>query len=122
MILSALGFLDAELSITLTGDEEIARIAGQFGRPQRPTDVLAFSMLEGEGTAFSGDLLGDLVLSVDTAARQAEQRGVSLDSELRDLVIHGVLHLVGMDHGNERQARAMRELEGYLRWTLAGEC
>lgn len=115
-ILSALGFLDAELSITLIGDEEMGELAGRFGREARPTDVLAFSMLEGPGAEFRDQALGDVVISIPTAERQAAERKVSLDSELRDLLIHGTLHLVGMDHQNSADTRQMREMERHLRW------
>ncbi len=113
-----MGLADVELSITLTTDAEMVELAGRFGRPARPTDVLAFSMLEGEGAEHRGEVLGDLVISVETAERQARERGVPLDGELRDLLIHGVLHLVGMDHERSPEARTMRELEDHLRWTL----
>ena len=113
-----MGLADDEVSITLTSDDEIAELAGDFGRPRRPTDVLAFSMLEGEGADFRGAALGDVILSVDTAARQARERGVGIDTELRDLLIHGILHLLGMDHVRPDDARNMRELEDQLRWTL----
>jgi len=93
-----LDFPDAELSITLTDDATIATLAGDYGRARRPTDVLAFSMLEGIGAEHRGASLGDVVVSLDTAERQARERGVSLDCELRNLLIHGVLHLLGMDH------------------------
>ncbi len=96
----------------------MAELAGRFGRPARPTDVLSFSALEGEGAEFRGELLGDVVISLETADRQARERRVALDHELRDLLIHGVLHLFGMDHERPSDARAMRELEDHLRWTL----
>jgi probable rRNA maturation factor len=118
LILSALGFLDEELSITLTSDEDIAEIAGRYGRPRRPTDVLAFSMLDGEGAEFRGGCLGDVLISVETAARQAAEHGIELADELRTLLIHGVLHLVGMEHATPAQARAMRGLEDHLLWEL----
>lgn len=114
-----MGFPEAELSITLVSDARIAELAGRFGRPHRPTDVLAFSMLEGEGAEHRGACLGDVVISLDTAARQARARGASLDDELRDLLIHGVLHLVGMDHERPADARHMRVLEDHLRWEIA---
>jgi probable rRNA maturation factor len=118
-ISSVLGFPDVELSITLTGDAEIAEIAARFGGPARPTDVLSFSMLEGEGTEFRGDALGDVIISIETAERQARRRRVALDSELRDLVVHGILHLVGMDHQRDHDAGNMHRMEDHLRWTLA---
>ena len=113
-----MGRTDDELSITLTSDAEIAELAGRFGRPARPTDVLAFSMLEGQGAEHRDELLGDVVISLETADWQARERAVPLDHELRDLLIHGVLHLLGMDHQRPADARAMRELEDQLRWTL----
>ena len=115
-----MGCHEAELSITLTSDQAIAQIAGDFGRERRPTDVLAFSLRDGPGAEFGGDVLGDVIISVDTAARQARERGVTLDAELRDLLIHGILHLLGMGHERESDARRMRSLEDHLRWTLAG--
>ncbi len=115
-ILSALGFPDAELSITLVSDEEMGELAGRFGRRALPTDVLAFSMLEGPGAEFRDNTLGDVVISIPTAERQACERKASLDEELRDLLIHGTLHLVGMDHQNAVDTRQMRELERHLRW------
>ena len=119
VVLNALGFPDAELSITLTSDVRIAEIAGRFGRPHRPTDVLAFPTQEGVGAEFWEDGLGDVLISVETAEAQAQARGAPLSSELRDLLIHGILHLLGMNHHHASQARAMRELEDHLRWELS---
>jgi probable rRNA maturation factor len=116
-----LGFSDSELGITLVDDARMAELAGQYGRAPEPTDVLAFSMLEGEGSEHRGGLLGDVVVSIDSAERQARARRVPLDAELRDLVIHGVLHLVGLDHERATDARRMRELEAHLRWELGRE-
>jgi len=113
-----LGFHDGELSITLTDDPAIAEIAGDFGRVRRATDVLAFSMLEGPGAEFRGGALGDVIVSLDTAERQARHRGVSIQDELEKLVVHGILHLLGMDHAHPGDRRRMRELEQHLFWTL----
>ncbi|MCP4003295.1 MAG: rRNA maturation RNase YbeY [bacterium] len=114
-----MGFLDAELSITLVADAEMAEIAGRFGRQPRPTDVLAFSMLEGPGSEHRAECLGDVVISLPTAERQARENRRSLAFELRDLLIHGTLHLVGMDHEYGPDTRSMRELEAHLRWEIA---
>ncbi len=113
-----MGFLDAELSVTLVDDATIAELAGRFGREARPTDVLAFALAEAEGGEHGGNLLGDVILSAETAAVQAAERGVPLDLELRDLLLHGVLHILGMDHTEGHETRAMRELERHLRWEL----
>jgi probable rRNA maturation factor len=117
-----LGFPDPEVSLTLVDEATIAEVAGRFGRSRYPTDVLAFSLLEGAGAQFRGACVGDVLLCVEVAERQARERGVRLDEELRDLLIHGVLHLIGMDHGCPSDARAMRELEDHLRWELARAC
>ena len=115
-ILSALGFLEAELSVSLTSDSEIAELAGRYGRPAAATDVLAFALAEG---GYTGSCLGDVIISIDSAERQARDRKLDLDRELRDLLIHGVLHLMGMDHQRAADTRAMRALEDHLRWQLA---
>lgn len=114
-----MGCTEDELSITLTDDRGIGELAARFGREGRPTDVLAFSMLEGAHSEFRGGCLGDVVISLDTAARQAAEAGLPLLAELEGLLIHGVLHLVGMDHQAAADARAMRELEAHLHWELA---
>ena len=78
---------------------------------QGPTDVLSFSLLEGEAAEHRGGLLGDVVIGVETAARQARERHRGLDREVVRLLIHGVLHLVGHDHEEPGQASAMRAEE-----------
>jgi probable rRNA maturation factor len=117
-----LGFLESELSVTLVDDDGIADLAGRFGMPPNPTDVLAFSMLEGRGARHRGESLGDVVLSVETAERQARKRRVTIAAELRDLLIHGILHLVGMDHARASDGREMRALEDHLRWEVRRVC
>jgi probable rRNA maturation factor len=114
-----LGFPDAELSITLVDDAGIAALAGRYGRPARPTDVLAFALREGPGARFAGPALGDVVISLERAEAQALERRAPLERELVDLLIHGVLHLLGMDHERSADRRAMRELEDHLRWEIA---
>lgn len=113
-----MGSTDAELSIALVGDSEIARLAGDFGRRRRATDVLAFAQREGPGHG-SERVLGDVVISLDTARRQAARRGVTLERELRALLIHGCLHLHGLDHVRRADRARMRALERHLEWELA---
>ena len=117
-ILAALGSEGAELSILLVDDAAISALNHRYrGRP-RPTDVLAFSLLEGAHADRRGALLGDVVIGIETAARQARARRRSLDDEVARLLVHGALHLVGYDHVRSAQARVMRAQERRVWRTL----
>ncbi len=88
------------VTIVLTGDRTIARLKGRFLGQYRPTDVLAFPMQE---TFPDGETyLGDIVISIPTARRQAAARGHSLVTELAILLVHGFLHLLGYDHATDQ--------------------
>jgi len=104
--------------VTLVGDAEIAALAARYGRPPRATDVLSFPLAEGPGARHAGAALGDVVISLDTAKRQARRRRVPLERELRDLLVHGVLHVLGMDHMRAADRVRMRALEKHLSWEL----
>ena len=116
-ILRLLELTDCELSVALVGDEEIRRLNADYRSRDEPTDVLSFPM---EQPPPSGPrLIGDVVISVEKAVRQARRRRRSLDDELEVLLIHGILHNLGYDH--ERSAedeRAMRAMEKRLRGKL----
>jgi rRNA maturation RNase YbeY len=79
-----------------------------------PTDVLSFSLLEGAHAEQRGALLGDVVIALGVASRQARRGRRSLDDEIARLLIHGVLHLVGHDHERDDEARRMRAEERRL--------
>ena len=113
-----MGWTDGELSVSLVDDGEIARLAGAYGRRPRATDVLAFAQREGPRGG-SERVLGDVVISLDTARRQAARRGVPVARELDTLLVHGCLHLAGMDHMRAGDRARMRALERHLRWELA---
>lgn len=106
-ILKAAGQARAELSIALVDDDAIRELNGQYRGKPRPTDVLSFSLVEGEFADRRGKLLGDVVISVDTAARQARERRRGLDDTIAKLLVHGVLHLLGHDHEEDDEARRM---------------
>lgn len=110
-MLAALDLDAAELSIALTDDEEIHELNRVFRRRDKPTDVLAFAMREGVATGErpkeAHEMLGDVVVSVETARRQAARRGRTLEAEVRVLLAHGLLHLVGYDHETKKKARVM---------------
>jgi rRNA maturation RNase YbeY len=110
-ILAALDRDPAELSISLVDDAEIAALNRRYRGRSRPTDVLAFSLLEGAHADRRGALLGDVVIGIETAARQARARRRTLDDEVARLLVHGALHLVGYDHAHAADARIMRAQE-----------
>lgn len=89
--------VEAELSIALIGDAEMRGLNARYRGKDRPTDVLSFAL---DATPVPGQpcLLGDVVISLDTARRQAATRGVPVADEVRVLLAHGVLHLLGYDH------------------------
>jgi probable rRNA maturation factor len=120
-LLAALGQTDAELSIALVGDRAGAKLNGAFRGRAGPTDVLSFSLLEGPHARHRGALLGDVVIAVGVARRQAREQGHSLADECRKLLIHGVLHLLGYDHARPAEARTMRAKERGLWRLLQGE-
>ncbi len=118
-ILERIEHAESELSLSLVDDTTIAELNLSYRKMDRPTDVLSFSLLEGEESTFRGNLLGDVVISVETAARQAQEQGVSVDEELARLLIHGVLHLIGHDHMEPEEAERMQAEERRLSQVLA---
>lgn len=110
-ILRATGQRKAELSIALVDDPAIRALNGRYRGKPRPTDVLSFSLVEGEHAERRGGLLGDVVISVETAAKQARERRRGLDDTIAKLLVHGVLHLLGHDHEEDDEARRMQAEE-----------
>lgn len=93
------------LSVALVGRDRIAELKEQFFGTRRATDVLSFPMdpLDAAGPA----VLGDVVICVEVAERQARGLGLSLEEEMRRLLVHGILHLSGLDHETPRDERRM---------------
>lgn len=114
-MLRALRLPNAELSILLCDDATIHGLNRDYRGKDRPTDVLAFAMREGEGGALHPEVLGDVVISVDTTRRQARERGVTIVAEATFLLAHGLLHLLGYDHRTEAEHRVMMALTDGLR-------
>jgi len=109
-ILSDVGEASAELGILFVGDQRMRGLNRRYRGKDRTTDVLAFPMREAPHS--SSHLLGDVVIAVPTAARQAKQGHRSLDEELTVLLVHGILHLCGYDHErSETEARRMHRRE-----------
>ncbi|MCZ6479043.1 MAG: rRNA maturation RNase YbeY [candidate division NC10 bacterium] len=95
-----------EVSVLLVDDRAIRRLNKVYLNHDRPTDVLAFPQQQGLPSP-QPHLLGDVVISVETAARQAKEHGHSLPHELALLLIHGILHLVGYDDSTPATRRRM---------------
>lgn len=105
------GLKDGELSIVLCDDAFIHPLNLQWRQKDKPTDVLSFAQREGEEAREDDPVLGDVVISVETAARQAAERQHSLGTELRVLLVHGICHLLGYDHEEDDEAEEMEALE-----------
>lgn len=123
------GISDGEVSLTFTNDEEIHQLNREYRGIDRPTDVLSFAMQEDgvdeldiifevdsedEKDPISG-MLGDIIISVDTALAQSEEYGHSLEREIGFLFVHGFLHLIGYDHqDDETEAEMTAKQEAIL--------
>jgi probable rRNA maturation factor len=113
-ILNALECPEGELSILIVDDAQIARINKTYLGRSGPTNVIAFPMTEGQFGDINPNLLGDVVISLDTAAREARDDCVSLESRFDQLLIHGILHLFGFDHEQTAEDSEMTVKEEQL--------
>ena len=114
-ILSALGSPDGELSILLLDDPQIAVLNKDYLQREGPTNVIAFPMREGAFAEITPDLLGDVVISLETAEKEGLAAGMSMEDRLGELMVHGILHLFGYDHEKtEKEARRMEARSIYL--------
>ena len=112
------GVMDAEVSVTLTDDAHIHVLNRDYRGVDRPTDVLSFALTESEEPAILdapyGVVLGDLVISLERVAAQAEEYGHSVLRELSFLTVHGMLHLLGYDHIEEEDRVEMEEEQRHV--------
>ena len=100
-ILNALDYKTQEISILFTDNTYIKELNNQFRGIQKPTNVLSFPMVDHgktENISFETHLLGDVVISVEMAAKEADQASITIEQRISQLLIHGILHLVGYDH------------------------
>ena len=100
---------NAELSILLVDDEEISVINSEYRHKEGPTDVIAFAMGDGEYGDINSNILGDVVISLDTAKKQALERNIDIIEEISLLLTHGILHLHGYDHEVDEAGRVDME-------------
>jgi probable rRNA maturation factor len=110
-VLRDLALHESELSVLFTDDKTISGLNQRYLGRHGPTDVLAFPMLNGSSFPFATALLGDVVISVDTAAAESVRLGEVLERTIFRLLIHGILHLLGYDHDKSPReaARMTRE-------------
>ncbi len=106
------GHADYEVGLRLTTDKEIRVLNREFRGKDKATDVLAFAQREGPAGALHPELLGDIVISVDTARKQAKR---GLPAELLHLASHGLCHLLGYDHRDDAEERVMNARAAALR-------
>ncbi len=105
-----MGCPDSEISILIVDDPQIAELNQQYLKREGPTNVIAFAMREGEFSDLSPHLLGDVVISMETAAREAQTAAMSTERRFNELLVHGILHLLGFDHEtSDEEARAMED-------------
>ena len=97
-----------EISITFVDDRLIQKLNKQYLSRDCPTNVISFSLKEGEYGEINPGILGDIVISVDTALRDAETGHFSFNEEILFLIIHGLLHLLGYDHENTSRDKALK--------------
>ncbi len=122
-ILEQLGYPQGELSILLVADKEIEDLNRRYLQRKGPTNVIAFPMREGEIANLNPEILGDIVVSIETAKRQAFESGIDFKEMLARLLIHGLLHLLGYDHeGPEKEAGEMEQKEEELLLNLSQVC
>ncbi len=97
---------ETELSVSIVGDLAIRRINRDYLAKDRPTNVISFSLQEGDFSGITPHALGDVIISADTALREAEQGGQEHFERLAFLLMHGILHLCGYDHERSGEAEA----------------
>lgn len=115
-VLEIFSLSDAEVSITVTDNENIHYLNKEYRHIDRPTDVLSFALQEAqEPTVLSAKtfalILGDIIISLEKATEQAAEYGHSLQREIAFLTVHGMLHLLGYDHMDEENRKKMQHEE-----------
>ncbi|MGB8908769.1 MAG: rRNA maturation RNase YbeY [Candidatus Cybelea sp.] len=118
-LLAEVGEADAGLSLSLVSDSTIRALNREYRGRDAATDVLSFPLDETSNRKVPETLLGDVVISVETARRQAAEYDASLQREIYRLLIHGLLHLKGHDHEQLAQRRSMRREERRLADAIA---
>lgn len=119
-LLKELGLEDCEISVLLVDDDQIREINRNYLHRDRPTNVISFAMTEGAFGDIHPELIGDIILSIETAERDAMASDIDFMDEVEFLLIHGLLHLTGYNHENveRREAEKMKKKERELFFLL----
>jgi probable rRNA maturation factor len=115
-ILDILGRDETELSVVLTDNEHIRELNRDFLGRDKPTNVISFPQQEGEG--FAGNHLGDVVISVEKAAKEAVECGIDVPDRIKQLLVHGICHLTGYNHEGVPEEEAL-EMDAAEEWVLS---
>ena len=112
-ILKILDCADKEISLSFVDDENIKQLNKQYLGKDKATNVISFSLQEGEYSNINPQILGDIIISVETAQRDAIKENLTVTQELEFLIIHGILHLLGYNHENttEKETNKMQQKE-----------
>ncbi|MGA2782117.1 MAG: rRNA maturation RNase YbeY [Smithella sp.] len=112
-ILKILDCADKEISLSFVDDENIKQLNKQYLERDKATNVISFSLREGEYSNINPQILGDIIISVETAQRDAIKGNLTVTQELEFLIIHGILHLLGYNHENttKKETNKMRQKE-----------
>lgn len=107
----------SQVCLSFVSDADMRELNRRYRKTDRTTDVLSFAQRD------IGDvgILGDVVISYDTAVRNSQRFSVTVEGEIRRLVVHGILHLLGFDHAEKRQRETMRGKESEILGFLDGE-
>ncbi len=108
------GFQSIELSCLLSHDERIQDLNYQFRKKDKPTNVLSFASCDLKTKVFEMNdslMIGDIIISYETLAREAQEQNKTFENHFRHLLIHGLLHLLGYDHIEDDEAEEMEQLE-----------
>ena len=105
-----------EISVTLTGDDEVRQLNAKWRGKDKPTNVLSFPMADEQDLSLAKVvdtdlLLGDIMIARGVSAAEAEEKGVTLEDHATHLMVHGTLHLLGYDHQEDKQAEDMEARE-----------
>jgi probable rRNA maturation factor len=120
-MLLAVGRQDHDVSVVLVDDRVMHQLNRTYRSQDKPTDVLSFAMHEGEVGVLDPKMLGDIVISVPTARRQASRARRDPFEEVTQLLAHGLLHLVGFDHQTDDQEREMKRATRRLMAVARGD-